>query len=120
MPAPKDTPYSEAEVAARLAMLTGWTLEAGWLSRTYVTGGWAHTLLVVNAIGFAAEAADHHPDLAVSWARVVVRLQTHSAGGLTGKDFELARRLDDVVLWRPEGGALRGPSRPIVRPDQPA
>ena len=52
----------------------------------------------------------HHPDMEVSYNRVVVKLQNHDAGGITDKDFELAAKLDQVVLWRPNG-ALTGPPK---------
>jgi 4a-hydroxytetrahydrobiopterin dehydratase len=66
--------------------------------------------MAVNAIGHLAEAAWHHPDLTISYAWLEVRLTTHSAKGLTAKDFALARKIEEVVAWRPgaEGGALEG------------
>src|SRR2546428_11283303 len=65
--------------------------------------------MLVTAIGYLAEAAYHHPDLAVTWGRVIVKLKNHAAGGVTDKDFELARKIEEVVLWRPAaGGALGG------------
>ena len=70
--------------------------------------------MVINAVGHLAEAAWHHPDIAASYAWVEVKLQNHSAKGITDKDFELARKIEDFVSWRPgkEGGALEGtPSR---------
>ena len=75
--------------------------------------------MLVNAIGFAAEAAYHHPDLAVTWARVTVKLATHSAGGITDKDFELAREIERVALWRPAAGALPGTPNKFVRGGDP-
>jgi 4a-hydroxytetrahydrobiopterin dehydratase len=116
MPTDKERAYTSAEIARELQALAGWRDEGGWLIRAYETEGWPTTLLLVNAIGYVAEAADHHPDLAVSWARVVVKLQTHTARGITAKDVELARAIDAAALWRPSGGALRGTSRPFVRP----
>jgi 4a-hydroxytetrahydrobiopterin dehydratase len=110
--------YGEAEVPARLAEhgLAGWYLEDGWLRRKYNTDGWQATLMLVNAIGFLCEAAWHHADLAVTWAKVWVKLKTHSAGGITDKDFVLARKIEDVVLWRPEkGGPLEGNPKPFVK-----
>lgn len=103
----KPKAYSEAEIAAKLqeSGLSNWKLEDGWLRRKYNTDGWRSTLMLVNAIGFLAEAADHHPDLAVSWAKVWVKLQTHSAGGITDKDFALAQLIEKAVLWRPESGS---------------
>lgn len=105
---PKEKVYSESEITAKLqeSSLTGWYLEEGWLKRKFNTDGWPQTLMAVNAIGYLCEAAFHHADLSVTWAKVWVKLQTHSAGGITDKDFELAKQIEDVVLWRPAGGAL--------------
>ena len=67
--------------------------------------------MVVNTIGHLAEAAWHHPDLNVSYAFVTVKLQNHAAKGITDKDFELARKFEEVILWQPaldEHGALEG------------
>jgi 4a-hydroxytetrahydrobiopterin dehydratase len=75
--------------------------------------------MLVNIIGYLAEAAYHHPDLTVTWAKVWVKLNTHSAGGITDKDFELARRIEDAVLWRPSGGALTGTPNKFVRGGDP-
>ena len=111
-----DARLDDQAIAAKVAALPGWVYERGWLRREYKTDGWAQTLLVVNAIAFLSEAAYHHPDLAVTWARVEVKLMTHSAGGITDKDFELARRLDALVLWTPDpGAALTGPPNPLAR-----
>ena len=110
--------YAEAAIPAKLAEcgLSGWYLEDGWLRRKYNTDGWRGTLLVVNAIGFLCEAADHHADLAVTWGKLWVKLQTHSAGGITDKDFALARKIEDVVLWTPEpGGPLAHAGKPFVQ-----
>lgn len=91
--------YAEPEITARLAVLPGWQFIDGEIHRTYKTDGWPTTLMLVNAIGFCAEGADHHPDLKVSWGRLVVTLSTHSAGGVTDKDFDLARRIEDIARW---------------------
>jgi 4a-hydroxytetrahydrobiopterin dehydratase len=86
--------YAEAEVVAWLEEnLPAWRLEEGFLARTYTTGSWQLTLLLANAIGYLAEVAWHHPELILSYPRLTVRLQTHDAGGITDKDFELARRV---------------------------
>ncbi len=107
----KERAYSDAEVAARLkAELPQWRLEGGFIRRTYRTQSWKGTLMVINAVGHLAEAAWHHPDIAASFSWVEVKLQNHAAKGITDKDFELARKIEDTVLWRParEGGALEG------------
>lgn len=102
--------YSEDEIRQRIAAeLPQWSYEAGWLQRQYRTSGWKGTLMVVNTVGHLAEAAWHHPDLAVSYAGVIVKLVTHSANGVTDKDFELARKIEETTLWRPgSGSALEG------------
>ncbi|ASF45968.1 4a-hydroxytetrahydrobiopterin dehydratase [Methylovulum psychrotolerans] len=107
-----DETYSDAETEARLAAeLPHWYLENGWIRRKYKTSGWKSTLMVVNTIGHLAEAAFHHPDLSVSYAFVIVKLMNHAAKGITNKDFELARKIEDVIQWQPgktEGGSLTG------------
>ena len=67
--------------------------------------------MVVNTVGHLAEAAWHHPDLTVSYAFVTVKLMNHAAKGITAKDFELAKKIDEVVLWQPgtdEASSLEG------------
>jgi 4a-hydroxytetrahydrobiopterin dehydratase len=100
----------EDKVEARLQRdLPGWTLEKGWIRRKFTTDGWPTTLMLVNAIGFLAEAAFHHPDLEVTWGKLWVKLQTHSAGGITERDFALAIEIEKLALWRPAAGsALEG------------
>jgi len=102
MPEQKLKVYSEAEAQARLdAELPNWYLENGWIRRYYKTDGWQTTMQLVNTVGFLAEAAAHHPDLTVSWAKLWVKLQTHDHGGITDKDFELAKKIEETVLWKP-------------------
>ncbi len=104
--------YSDEEVEARLKEeLPHWYLEDGWIRRKYKTSGWKGTLMVVNTVGHLAEAAFHHPDLTVSYAFVIVKLVNHAAKGITNKDFELARKIEEVIMWQPgkeEGSALEG------------
>jgi 4a-hydroxytetrahydrobiopterin dehydratase len=113
----KETSYTDAQLAEQLRQLPGWRHERGAIRRTYQTDGWPTTLMLVNAVGFLAEAADHHPDLAVSWGRVEVALNTHSAGGITAKDVELAKLIERTALWRPGPGApFRGTPKKFVTP----
>ena len=111
MSEPKERTYSDDEVQAKIQELglAEWYLEDGWLRRKFNTDGWPQTLMAVNTIGYLAEAAYHHPDLAVTWGKVWVKLKTHSAGGITDKDFALAKQIEQVALWRPAaGGPLEG------------
>lgn len=111
----KEATYSDTQIAEKLKELPGWYLEDGWIRRQFKTDGWPTTLMLVNVIGYLAEAAYHHPDLTVTWAKVWVKLKTHSAGGITDKDLELARKIEEVALWRPTGGALEGTPNKFVR-----
>jgi 4a-hydroxytetrahydrobiopterin dehydratase len=91
---------SEQDIVDRLASeLPHWYYENGWIRRKIKTGGWKATLMVVNAIGHLAEKAWHHPDLTVSYAFVIVKLVTHAAKGITEKDFALAKKIENFVLW---------------------
>ncbi len=100
--ATRETPMTGAEVEDWLkSHLPAWRLEDGWIRRTYKTHGWKGTLMVINTVGHLAEAAWHHPDITASYAWVEVRLKTHSAKGITMKDLELARKIEDVIGWQP-------------------
>ena len=103
----KDRVYSPDEIQDKLAKdLPHWIYEDGWIRRKYKTSGWKATMMVVNTVGHLAEAAWHHPDLTVSYAFVIVKLCTHSAKGLTDKDFELALKIEEVIQWQPAKVAL--------------
>ena len=103
--------YSQEAIEARLKEeLPHWYYEGGWIRRKYKTHGWKGTLMVVNAVGHLSEAAFHHPDLTVSYAFVIVKLMNHAAKGVTNKDFELAKKIEQVVQWQPgkEDSSLEG------------
>ncbi len=113
----KEKVYSDSEVPAKIKELglDGWYLEEGWLRRKYNTDGWPTTLMLTNAIGYLCEAAYHHADLSITWGKLWVKLKTHSAGGITDKDFSLAKKIEEVVLWRPTpGGPLEGTPNKFV------
>lgn len=94
------TALAEADIIQRLSIeLPHWYYENGWIRRKIKTSGWKATLMVVNTVGHLAEKAWHHPDLTVSYAFVIVKLVTHAAKGVTEKDFALAKKIEDVVLW---------------------
>ena len=113
----KTVALSASEITERLKTLPSWRLDGGAITREYQTDGWPTTLMLVNAIGYFAEAADHHPDLVVSWGKVQVKLWTHSAGGITASDLELAALIEQTASWRPPRGSnLRGTSKKFVSP----
>jgi len=102
-----DVVLSESELNDALQTLPGWEVRDGWLRRTYNTPGWSHTLMLANTVAYIAEAAYHHPDLSLAYATVTVKLQTHRVRAITASDTTLARRIDEVVLWKP------GPESPL-------
>ena len=102
--------YSAEEAAEWLKReLPHWYFEDGWIRRRYKTSSWKGTLMVINAVGHLAEAAWHHPDITASYAWVEVRLMNHAAKGITDKDFELARKIEEG------GGMAAGPRRRSAR-----
>ena len=96
----KISTIDDKEARKRLAELPGWTLEEGALRRRFTFDGFPAALAFLVRLGFDAEAADHHPDITVNYKRVTLGYVTHSAKGLTEKDFagaagasETARRM---------------------------
>lgn len=91
----------EPAVSAALANLPEWSKEGKEIARTYKFSGYLQGIEFVRRVGEVAEMANHHPDMLVGWRKVTVRLSTHSAGGLTDKDFSLARQVDGVASEAP-------------------
>lgn len=88
---------SSADIAGRLAHMSGWAAgaaSAAGIARQYTFPSFPDAIAFVTRLAFAAEAADHHPDLLVSYRKVTVTWSTHSAGGVTEKDFAGAGQAD--------------------------
>ncbi len=85
------------QVHARLASLEGWHLIGNAIERTFDCGDFDGSIRFVNAVAAAANAAGHHPDLRISWNRVTVTLSSHDTGGVTERDFALAKAVDAVA-----------------------
>ena len=85
---------TEGQIAAELDTVKGWTRENGQITQQVVRTDFRDALLFVNAVGYLAERANHHPDIAIAWNTVTLTLSTHSAGGLTANDFALARQIN--------------------------
>ena len=77
-----------------LSGLSGWGLEGPSIRKTFTFPDFKGSMAFVMRVALLAEAADHHPDIFVSYSRVTLTLSTHDAGGVTQKDFALARRID--------------------------
>jgi 4a-hydroxytetrahydrobiopterin dehydratase len=89
--------FSAQQVASHLSALQGWQIEGGELTRTFSFKDFSAALAFVNRVGERAEEANHHPDIDIRYNRVRLSLVTHSAGGLTAKDFDLAAVADKLV-----------------------
>ena len=85
---------SEAQVADALKAAQDWSQVGETIQRTYQFKDFVAAMKFVNAVAEAAEAAQHHPDILIRYSRVTLTLATHDAGGITSKDFDLAKRSD--------------------------
>jgi len=92
----KQERLSEQAVTAFAASHEGWEREGDALVKTFAFDGYAAGIGFVVRLGFAAEKADHHPDLLVSWGKVKVTWTTHDAGGLTALDTRMAELADQL------------------------
>ncbi len=88
---------SDAEIDERLAGLDGWQRSGDSIVKQFDNGDFKGSVDFVNRLTPEAEDMNHHPDLEISWNKVTVSISTHSEGGLTEGDFELARRVDSVA-----------------------
>lgn len=87
---------SNTEVAQRLEQLDGWSREGDMITVTKKFDGFPSAIAFVNQLVEPAEAAGHHPDIAISYNKVTISLTTHDAGGLTQKDFDLATQINQL------------------------
>lgn len=90
-------PLSDDSVAQQLDDLPLWSHDGATIQRTFDRGDFKGSVAFVNAIMPIAERINHHPDVAIAWNEVTLTLSTHSAGGLTAADFELARLVDALA-----------------------
>ncbi len=88
---------SDSEVEQRLAGLSGWERRGAAIAKEFECGDFVGSVRFVDSLVEPAEAMNHHPDLEISWAKVTVTLSTHSAGGLTANDFELAEKIEALA-----------------------
>ena len=86
-----------AQAQQRLKDLPGWALEGAAIRRQFTFAGFPEAVAFVVRLGFAAETVDHHPDILINYKRVTLTYSTHTAGGLTEKDFDGARTATDLA-----------------------
>lgn len=88
---------SDERIARELDGVPAWTRDGDAITRTAELDTFPAAIAFVNRVAEAAEEADHHPDIDIRYRKVRLELSTHSAGGLTDKDFALARRIDALL-----------------------
>ncbi len=88
---------NKQEIEERLNLLADWQLQAESIERSFVFGDFAESMSFVNRVAAAAESANHHPDIEIRWNKVRLALSSHDAGGLTKRDFQLAKTIDGLV-----------------------
>jgi 4a-hydroxytetrahydrobiopterin dehydratase len=88
---------SEEQIGEKMGEIEGWEREGGAITKNFDRGDFVGSVKFVDSIVEPAEEMNHHPDLSISWSEVKVTLATHSEGGLTDNDFELAAKIDALA-----------------------
>jgi len=91
------SPLSDEQIKQRMAALDGWALDGNEIRRTFTFDAFMAGIRFVQKVAELAEEADHHPDILINYDRVTLSLSTHSEGGLTDRDMDLARRIDRLL-----------------------
>ncbi|MGH2568638.1 MAG: 4a-hydroxytetrahydrobiopterin dehydratase [Bacteroidota bacterium] len=90
------TLLTEEQIQQRLSELKGWTRVEKEITKTVKLKDFVRAMGFVNSVALLAEKTDHHPDIDIRWNAVTLTLSTHSAGGLTDYDFNLAKQIDEL------------------------
>lgn len=88
---------TKSELDEQVAGLDGWDVQDGALEKSYENGDFAGSMAFLTRIADAAEEADHHPDVSISWSTVTLRWVSHSDGGITDADVRMAARSDAIA-----------------------
>jgi 4a-hydroxytetrahydrobiopterin dehydratase len=95
VPVPKAPLLPDDDIERLLATAHGWRREGATITKDFTFKDFAQALAFVNRVAEPAEAMNHHPDVSIHWNEVTMTLWTHASGGLTMKDFDLARAIDE-------------------------
>jgi 4a-hydroxytetrahydrobiopterin dehydratase len=90
---------SEEQISDRLAGLEGWTRDGDSIVHVATLADFRAAILYLGAVAYLAESANHHPDVTIAWNKVTLTLMTHSAGGLTANDFNMAEQISRLPNW---------------------
>ena len=88
---------SDDDVNERLKELDGWRQRGEYIVKSFDCGDFVGSVKFVDSLVEPAEEMNHHPDIAISWSQVEVAISTHSEGGLTENDFELAKKVEELA-----------------------
>jgi 4a-hydroxytetrahydrobiopterin dehydratase len=91
------TVLTAEQLSEGLGLLPGWSGDTSGISRTITADTFPRGIALVTAVAESAEAMNHHPDIDIRYTDVTFRLSTHSAGGVTVPDLELAARIDELA-----------------------
>ena len=90
------SPLTDADIQNALASLPAWDLSGSAIQRVFEFSDFVHAMEFVNLVAEQAEEANHHPDITISYSRVTLSLTSHDAGGLTKRDFAMARKISSL------------------------
>ena len=91
------TLLTQDEIAKNLSSLSGWRMDGNEIAKPYQFKDFVEALAFVNKVGVEAEKMNHHPDIFIhSWNKVKITISTHSEGGITKKDFQLAEKIEGL------------------------
>ena len=88
---------TQPQITAELSTVPAWSRAGEQITTVTERADFRDALLYLGAVAYLAESANHHPDIAIAWNQVTLTLSTHSAGGLTGADFALARQISALA-----------------------
>jgi 4a-hydroxytetrahydrobiopterin dehydratase len=88
---------AQDEIKTRLRRMHGWKFDGAEIEKSYKFRDFKEAMMFVNVVARAAEAMNHHPEIEIHYNRVEIALSTHSAGGITDKDFTLAGQIDNAA-----------------------
>jgi 4a-hydroxytetrahydrobiopterin dehydratase len=91
------TTFTESDARERLKPLPGWELDGNAIRRKFTFASFPDAIAFTTRLAFEAESSDHHPDILINYKRVTLTYSTHSAGGLTAKDFDGATHADEIA-----------------------
>lgn len=91
------TPLTDSEVLAALGKLPGWKANGKAIERTFEFSDFKQAMAFVNRIAAAAEEANHHPDVSISYNKVTLALISHDSGGVTSRDVKMAGRINEIA-----------------------